>query len=433
MPPTIAIRNQWVERFTELFLQVEATPDWISTDIRNPAFMTVTTYQGLHAIFNREKEDLVAEQLDDMEEETIDVSEPKNDIIQALFKQNFQTLILDEAHHLRTSWWKTLMGFRKKLKSPTIVALTATPPYDVNPSEWEKYIELCGPIDEEIEIAALVKEGDLCPHQDYIYMSTLTNTESVHLTNFRREVNQLIDDLKKNRSFIHKIETHPWIISEQYVNEKIEFYRYYVAMIIFLKEIKSEKWEAAFEQLQIENRSLPPFHLEWMEELLTGIFYKDTHLQINEEPFKSLKKQLSHLGTIERKSVRLIATEPMKRSFVQSASKLNSIVEIISYEQQQLHDDMRLVILADYIYKDDLYDARGQHRLGVIPIFTYIKQKLSTHCKLGVLTGSVVIIPTDAVPLLEQTNLRFTSEPLKMMLHIAKFVYKVNQMSALLP
>jgi len=44
--PTLAIRNQWVNRFTELFLQTKKAPDWISADLGNPKFMTVTTYQG---------------------------------------------------------------------------------------------------------------------------------------------------------------------------------------------------------------------------------------------------------------------------------------------------------------------------------------------------------------------------------------------------
>ena len=52
LAPTIAIRNQWIHRFCELFLQTNHTPDWISRDIRNPKFMTVITYQSLHSACN---------------------------------------------------------------------------------------------------------------------------------------------------------------------------------------------------------------------------------------------------------------------------------------------------------------------------------------------------------------------------------------------
>jgi hypothetical protein len=38
---------------------------------------------------------------------------------------------------------------------------------DVSPFEWQRYEELCGPVDAEVSVPELVLEGDLCPHQDY--------------------------------------------------------------------------------------------------------------------------------------------------------------------------------------------------------------------------------------------------------------------------
>lgn len=68
LAPTIAIRNQWIQRFCELFLQTNLTPDWISRDIRNPKFMTVVTYQGLHAACDNWRSD--EEEFESEEEET---------------------------------------------------------------------------------------------------------------------------------------------------------------------------------------------------------------------------------------------------------------------------------------------------------------------------------------------------------------------------
>mgnify|MGYP002348238194 CR=1 FL=1 len=39
--PTISIKNQWIERFCELFLKTNEVPEWISTDLRNPGFLTI--------------------------------------------------------------------------------------------------------------------------------------------------------------------------------------------------------------------------------------------------------------------------------------------------------------------------------------------------------------------------------------------------------
>ena len=82
--------------------------------------------------------------------------------------------MLDEAHHLRREWWRALTALQAALADPHLVALTATPPYDVERVEWQRYESLCGEIDAEIPAAELVRSGDLCPHQDYLHLSLPT-------------------------------------------------------------------------------------------------------------------------------------------------------------------------------------------------------------------------------------------------------------------
>src|SRR5215813_13415113 len=51
LAPTITIRDQWVDRLVELFLAPGShRPEWVSTDLHNPMFLTVATYQALHAV-----------------------------------------------------------------------------------------------------------------------------------------------------------------------------------------------------------------------------------------------------------------------------------------------------------------------------------------------------------------------------------------------
>ncbi|MFP3803202.1 DEAD/DEAH box helicase family protein, partial [Paraburkholderia sp. SIMBA_027] len=79
-------------------------------------------------------------------------------------------IILDEAHHLKNAWWRSLMDIKSEI-NPTIVALTATPPFDISALEWQRYIQLNGPVDLEISVPELMLEGDLCPHQDLVYFN----------------------------------------------------------------------------------------------------------------------------------------------------------------------------------------------------------------------------------------------------------------------
>ena len=204
LTPTITIRNQWVERLVDQFLPPGSShPDWISTDIRNPQLLTVATYQALHSLCSGEIDALEETGSDD---ESYAAPEPTNEkengksasgieLPESLSK--FKTLVVDEAHHLRSEWWRTLTFVADHLK-PTLVALTATPPYDVSPYEWQRYEELCGPVDAEIAVPELVLQGDLCPHQDYVYLSAPAAAEQKTLDEFRASVAEFVDQMKGN-------------------------------------------------------------------------------------------------------------------------------------------------------------------------------------------------------------------------------------------
>jgi superfamily II DNA or RNA helicase len=225
LAPTITIRDQWVDRLLDCFLPAgESRPSWVSTDMRNPAPFTVATYQALHSLCSGKlvKE---SEQTNDEEgfahghnHESDDASwndqpEIAIQLPEVLVDAGFRTLVVDEAHHLRAEWWKTLNFVAAHLKNPTIIALTATPPYDVSPFEWHRYEELCGPIDAEVSVPELVLQGDLCPHQDYVYFSTPAEAEQKALSDFRAAVDLFIRRLRGNKAFTVALLTHPWLAS----------------------------------------------------------------------------------------------------------------------------------------------------------------------------------------------------------------------------
>ncbi|MGY5881659.1 MAG: DEAD/DEAH box helicase family protein, partial [Candidatus Thorarchaeota archaeon] len=75
LAPTLAIRDQWIHRFIELFLPAGSKqPDWISRDLDDPGFLTVSTYQSLHAAMSR----IVPEVIED-DESTLDIPDEDPD------------------------------------------------------------------------------------------------------------------------------------------------------------------------------------------------------------------------------------------------------------------------------------------------------------------------------------------------------------------
>ncbi len=404
LAPTIAIRNQWIQRFCELFLQTTLTPDWISRDIRNPKFMTVVTYQGLHAACNNLK--IKEDEIDD-EEETDQSENGKStnpnleSIVSKLKSQNIKTIVVDEAHHLKNEWWQTLSKIKEKLE-PTIVGLTATPPYDVTGTEWQRYIDLNGPVDTEISVPELVVEGDLCPHQDYVYFTLPTKKENQSIVDFRANIERLFQEIKADQIIIQAIEKHPiWQNPVDQLDWIYNNLQYYSACLIFLHSNEKEIPETHLEVIGDKNLEIPKLDYEWMETLLD--FYlirgKDFFKEFKDHQ-DSLENRLRRYGALERREINFSNNRRITGYLTSSTSKLNGIKEIVDFEYKQLGNDLRLVILSDFIRKEYFANTSENNleltKIGVIPIFEKLRRENTDNKKIGVLTGSMIIIPKTA-------------------------------------
>ncbi|MDE7063138.1 MAG: DEAD/DEAH box helicase family protein, partial [Lachnospiraceae bacterium] len=205
LAPSITIREQWVARIEEAFLKDELnSADYLSQDIKDPKMITVATYQALHCAMTRYSGSLAGEQEEEEPDRRksstpADGSEDRNetvdfkdfDVMAAMKVAGIGVLCLDECHHLRSEWWKALEEFKAQLGTIKVIALTATPPYDSTPAMWKRYMDMCGEIDEEITIPELVKEGSLCPHQDYVYFNYPTEEETAEVQRFRRRSEEM--------------------------------------------------------------------------------------------------------------------------------------------------------------------------------------------------------------------------------------------------
>ncbi|MFN3149385.1 DEAD/DEAH box helicase [Bremerella sp.] len=80
-------------------------------------------------------------------------------------------IILDECHHLVGHWGRVLSDAMQYLDDPIVVGLTATPPDGDGkiPADFERYQEFLGPIDHDVPVPAVVRDGFLAPYQDLVY------------------------------------------------------------------------------------------------------------------------------------------------------------------------------------------------------------------------------------------------------------------------
>ena len=86
-------------------------------------------------------------------------------------------------------------------KDVKIISLTATPPYDAEGSEWARYKEICGEIDEEIFVPELVGQNTLYPHQGYVYFNYLTEAEAGSFFRHKEHAEKALEELGKLEIF----------------------------------------------------------------------------------------------------------------------------------------------------------------------------------------------------------------------------------------
>lgn len=398
MSPSVTIRQQWGERFVEAYLPESENPDeYISYSLKNPKLITSITYQALHAAFTKSA---IEEETDDdllFAEESQDYS--SFDLLSEIRKAGIKTICLDEAHHLKSEWQKALEKFVELLGSDvTIIALTATPPYDSTPAEWNRYNTLCGDIDEEIFVPQLVMQKTLCPHQDYIYFSYPTEEETEILKNYKQKAECVSEKIIKSGFLSEALKASGVSSDEVLLYDNLESFK---ALVISAQR-GGQNISKSLEEKVSEGRKLPEYTLSYAEKAFQFII--DNPDIFTEELSEKLKSVLSKEALIEKRKVRLVSSDKINKMLISSTGKLESIGTIVRSEYANLGDSLRMLILTDYIKKDMMKLVGTDeeiHALGTVPVFEAIRRN-TPEAKAAVLTGTLVILPDSAVETVQE-------------------------------
>ena len=379
LSPTRTIRDQWPARLVPHYLPEPPPPVEVSFDLAAPAALTSVTYQALHALWAADGLPPLLEAL-----RAVPIS-----------------LILDEAHHLRREWWNALQALVEALPDVQVIALTATPPYDAPYSEWARYDAMCGPIDLEIGIPELVRNGDLCPHQDHIHFS-LPDVDAMALLERRRRGIASIGEVLRDERFLTFLLEHPWLRAPVlHAEEILEAPEMLSAMLVHLEASGIRTPRAPRALLGITHRQVPAPSPFWFEVLLNGLLFRYPQLFPIEAHYKrALSAVLHEYGLIEGGRVRLGESRSLFQAMAGSLAKLDSIVEIARAEAASLGARLRLVVLTDHVRAGELSRIADPGyrppKLGVVPVFEALRRAGIAGQSLGVLTGSLVLVPCTA-------------------------------------
>ena len=408
--PTVTIREQWVDRIQTAFLENEQKiSDLVSQNLKEMKALTIVTYQAFHSAMNQ-----LPTQEDSEVEDFVGF-----DLLASLRAQKVATLCLDECHHLRNEWWKSLEAFRKQYEQLQVISLTATPPYDSEPELWERYIRMCGEIDQEITVPELVKEDTLCPHQDFVYMCSPTAEEAERLKRFEETKWDYIHHLIVDPDFQTFVAGSKVLKGDISSDLLLEDPKYLSAMLVYMHS-QGLTIPPSLQNL-LGTQKLPALTSYWLETLLQSILYQTPDWYEDLDGYrKKLEADLKARGLVEKRQIYLVKSKASDQLLTQSLGKLSAIADIFWTEYESLGQELRQLVLADYIRKDfATYLGDNQatiSQLGVLPYFESIRRKAQEQeipVSLAVLSGSVVILPTDVVAelkeLLPQVPLSFSS------------------------
>ena len=407
--PTNTIKTQWRERICSSFLN-EENHGMVSTDVRKPSYITIITYQALLAAFCGEEEENTEPKDEDddlQEEEAYSITssarfkqEKAEEIIGTLKKTKVKLLCFDEAHHLRKEWWKALTYLNEHLHPEQTLALTATPPYDADMNEWNRYQELCGEIDEVISIPELVKNGDLCPHQDFVYVTQLKKNELRFIEQYYENVQSLIRMLRNDTELLSQLSQSAFFrANDEDVERIFEAPDFYVSIASLLASTGHKVPQTFLDLFDAKQKELPTFNVKMAATFLNGLITSKEEYFV---PFETQKehyfKTAKRLELVMNNKIVFSGNTKVKRQIAGSLGKLDAIIDIVRLENDALHDKLRMVILTDRIRHDDI----GCSGMGVVPIWKKLTDNFGSTISIGILCGSLIVLPAETADRLRQ-------------------------------
>ncbi|MCP4376852.1 MAG: DEAD/DEAH box helicase family protein, partial [bacterium] len=413
LSPNSAIQSQWAARL-ELF-GVADDPSIVSTDSKRPALLTSLTYQSV-TLPRRGGEDLDAAAIDAWCEKLVETAQADNldqarawleelkthnidyyserlsgyrkfvrdvmaiggDAMDTLHASSLATLerlrdhgvgmlILDECHHLMGHWGRVLADVEQYMGDPVIVGLTATPP-DAKGAEEEdrqRYKHFFGPVDYQIPVPALVRDGFLSPYRDLAYFVRPKADELNYIANTDRALTNLVDELCSPASEPEENSAGDMLT---WLTNVLGTFRLPTGCVENWRAFaKRDKALALAGRVLLLGRGLPlPAGVEPLEpsealhdpdsiETLAPVLDRYVRHGLRPSPCKSdhkradeVIKRLRILGVQITETGSRACASPVGRVMAYSQAKAAAIIPILLAEMDALGQDIRAIIVTDY-------------------------------------------------------------------------------------
>lgn len=432
--PSVLDRQQWVNYFASNYLsglpaEQARIENWISYNAADPKPITILTYQALHALSQIVEETSKTAANGFIGGLTLDdlpggPSGPKDKL--SAIRNAIGSVCLDEAHHLHPQLQNSLQKFLGTLDTLVVtIAVTVSPPYDLEARDMQRYLNTCGPIDLELYSSDLVAGGNMAPFQDLIYFNLPTAYEVRKFTKQRRNSMHSLRYLCQTgviRELVVPLGVTVYTRGQE--ADRIEdflngdtpggldpaAFTYLFTMAAHCGvEIAPE-----IMKLVLGCHDAPPLNLHTAEKAMQFVlsqpklFSRATLIEVYDS--------LQTAGAINDKRVEMATSRKWETSASASPAKLDSIATITQVEARKLGSDLREVILTEHVRSEALENPQSAHSLAAVPIFMHLVPKIPESLGMAVLSASITILPRRIWPaisdLASQMRIPVNAEPL---------------------
>ena len=423
LSPNTAIQQQWAAR-TDLFTEDGGTipVHRISMDPQRPSLLSSFTYQSV-TLPTRDDETLdqiatdcwianllmpekqlanTAEEaqiwIDSLKENNPDyykvrlayyrkkmrdhISVHDDDTLLILHKSSLKTLerlkdkqvglvILDECHHLQGHWGRVMAAVNERLGDPIVLGLTATPPdpKKAGPTDVRRYMEYFGPVDYEVPVPAVVKDGFLAPYQDLAYLVRPLGDELDFIADASKALDDLVDELcnpplgkdgKSERESmidftLRMIRTRDYVMgkAETWVEYTERARKFAISSRLFLMDQEVSLPEGV-PPLMVDAGLLGEKAGYWEDQLhrvgpVLLWYCRHALRRSGEQKDHDLAdkaiSRLRLLGTQITETGTMACASPVSRILAYSRAKAQALIPILTAEQKYLGDTIRAVVL----------------------------------------------------------------------------------------
>lgn len=341
LSPNTAIQGQWLRQAAALGLSASS-----SRDLDAP--LTSLTYQSV-AVFGDPDDEA-----ETGESHLARLHDNGRALVSALRTAGPLLLVLDECHHLLEVWGELLGEILLLLPEARVLGLTATPPEALTKEESALVGLLFGEIVFSTSIPAVVREGDLAPFADLVWLTAPTPGEREWLRGSAERFEELLTALTS--ADLGSVPFLTWL-DRRFVSRS--------AGAPSWAELTKAMPDVATAALRAHHRGLlalpdgatlteahrrDPSAEDWVA--LIGDWVRGhlaaSEAEADQEALAAIKQALPAVGySLTRRGIRA-GRSPVDRVLARSEAKTTATAAIVDHERLAHGDSLRLLVVTDH-------------------------------------------------------------------------------------